>query len=114
MQLAENIKQTRKEYGWTQAELAEKAGLASVQVGRYENGKSMPTIEILMKIDDALNISIDFLVNGATGEQANQHIQDKELLSLFSSVEELEKEDKNVIKVLIDALITKRKLQKIA
>ena len=39
MQLADNIKQIRKERGWTQSELAEKAGLASVQIGRYENGK---------------------------------------------------------------------------
>jgi transcriptional regulator with XRE-family HTH domain len=114
MQLAENIKQIRKERSWTQAELAEKAGLASVQVGRYENGKSIPTIEILSKIADALNVSIDFLVNGTAEAQAIQHIQDKELLKLFASVEELEKEDKSVVKMLIDAFITKRKLQKIA
>lgn len=114
MQLANNIKQLRKEYGWTQADLAEKAGLASVQVGRYENGKAIPTVEVLVKLAEALNTTIDFLVNGTTTEQANQHIQDKELLNLFTSVEELEREDKNIIKVLIDALVTKRKLQRIA
>ncbi|WMX17583.1 helix-turn-helix transcriptional regulator [Aureispira sp. CCB-E] len=114
MQLAKNIKKLRKELGWTQAELAEKANLAPVQLGRYENEKSIPTIEILVKLAEAMNSSIDFLVFGQTEERANQQIQDQELLTLFSSVEKLENEDKKVVKVLIDALVTKRKLQAIA
>ena len=114
MQLASNIKRLRKKLGWTQAELAQKADLAPVQFGRYENGKSVPTIEVLIKLATALDSTIDFLVFGHTAEQAVKQIQDQELLKLFSSVEELESEDKKVVKILIDALITKRKLQKLA
>jgi transcriptional regulator with XRE-family HTH domain len=114
MKISSHIKELRKALGWTQTELANKAGLAYAQVGRYENKKSVPTIEVLVKLANALNTTTDYLINGATGEQASQHIKDIELLHLFSSVDELEQEDKNIVKVFLDALVTKRKLQKIA
>jgi hypothetical protein len=40
--------------------------------------------------------------------------EDNELLSLFRSVEKLSNEDKNFIKTMIDALVTKRHVQQLA
>lgn len=60
-------------------------------------------VQCLIVVKKLKNLKIQFLT-----------ILDKELLKLFASVEELEKEDKSVVKILIDAFIIKRKLQKIA
>ena len=48
-------------------------------------------------------------MSGGNAEQ----LTDKELLQQFKEVELLNSKDKNVIKTLIDAFLTKRKIQKL-
>jgi len=113
MKIGSRLKELRKNLGWTQTELADKAELAYIQVGRYENEKAVPSVEVLAKLASALNTTTDFIINGSAGEQASLRIKDKELLHLFNSVDELEQEDKNIVKVFLDALVTKRRLQQL-
>lgn len=54
MNIGENIKKLRKEKGLTQKRLSELSGVHEVQIARYENGKSKPSVEILKKICEAL------------------------------------------------------------
>lgn len=56
----------------------------------------------------------DRLLNGATLDMASSQLPDKELLNQFKSVEQLSAEEKKVIKILIDAFLTKRQIQKLA
>lgn len=74
----------------------------------------MPSSDVLQKIAQALNTTNDFLMNGATHEMASSQLTDKELLNQFKAVEQLSPEDKNVIKIFIDAFLTKRQVQKLA
>ena len=55
MSIGENIKNCRKGQGLTQKQLSELSGVHEVQIARYENGKSKPSIEVLKKICKALN-----------------------------------------------------------
>lgn len=57
------IKQARTEKNMTQAELANKIGLATVTIRQYENGARNPSIDILRKISVALGVSIYSLVD---------------------------------------------------
>lgn len=114
MAIGERIKQLRAVAGLTQTELAEKVGLTYVQVGRYETGKSKPSSEVLQKLAVALETSTDFLMNGDQSEAISAQFTDKDLLKQFKAVQLLSPEDKNVVKTLIDALITKRQLQSLA
>ena len=114
MSVGERIKELRNRKGLTQKDLASKIGITYVQIGRYEKQKAKPSSEVLQKIAVALDTTLDFLMSGSTSDQASEHIKDKELLQLFAEVEALDNEDKKMIKLFIDALITKRKLQKIA
>ena len=56
------IKELRKEEGKTQKEVAEKLGVTSQCLGYYENGKSHPSPEMLMKIADYFLVSVDYLI----------------------------------------------------
>lgn len=57
MQIAEKLKKIRKERGFTQKRLAEKAGLAEVTIRQYESGKREPKYETVEKLAKALEIS---------------------------------------------------------
>ena len=54
--LGENIYKYRKELGWTQAELAEKAGISVPFMTQIENGKKSASLEVIQNIAEALQI----------------------------------------------------------
>jgi len=56
----------------------------------------------------------DYLLEGAIDDVAHAHFSDKELLKQFQEVEHLPDEDKDVIKKLLDAFLTKKQLQALA
>ncbi|MFP1853868.1 hypothetical protein ACLEDO_17050, partial [Lonsdalea quercina] len=56
----------------------------------------------------------DYLLEGATDEAAKARFEDRELLRQFQEVELLPDEDKDVIKKLLDAFLTKKQLQVLA
>ena len=114
MAIGERIKQLRTIAGLTQSELAEKVGLTYVQIGRYKTGKSNPSSKVLQKLATTLEASADFLMSGDQSEAVSAQFTDKDLLKKFKAVELLSTEDKNVVKTLIDALITKRQVQALA
>lgn len=53
-------------------------------------------------------------VDGAANEAAKARFEDRELLRQFQEVEQLPDEDKNVVKKLLDAFLTKKQLQALA
>lgn len=55
-QLAENIRYYRKQKGFTQEDLAEKAGTAANYIGTIEIGKKFPSPKMIEKIAAALSI----------------------------------------------------------
>jgi len=61
---AENLKKHRTAKSISQDELAKKIDIHPVQFSRYERGQSVPSIEVVQKIADALELSIDELVYG--------------------------------------------------
>ncbi len=110
MTTGERIKELRKEQGLTQQQLAEKVGVTYIQIGRYETGKSNASADVLQKVAGALGTTADFLMNGGNAEQ----LSDKELLEQFKEVERMDEDDRSTVKKLIDAFITKKKVQKLA
>jgi len=61
--LTKRLKELRKKAGWSQQKLAEKAGLSYNTITKIEQGSAtMPTIQTMIKIADAFQISLDELV----------------------------------------------------
>ena len=83
------------------------------QIGRYEKKGAQPSAEILSKLANSLGVSSDFLTNGTSDDLAESSLTDKELLNQFKAIEKLGDEDKSVVKVFLDAFITKKKLKQL-
>lgn len=109
--LAGRLRQLRKQYDLSQAELAERVGLHTNLIGRYERGESRPAADTLKRLADALGVSSDYLLDGATDQAAKASFEDRELLEQFQEVEQLPDEDKALVKYFLDALLFKRKVQ---
>jgi len=62
--IAKNIKRARKKLELTQEQLAVKAGIPYATLSKIESGQvTNPTVSTLKKIADALNISVDDILN---------------------------------------------------
>ena len=57
--LAQDILRARRKLGWTQAELARRAGIRPETLNRIEQGKHAPNVRTIAKIDRALRESKD-------------------------------------------------------
>lgn len=62
--LGENVRAKRKEAGFSQEKLAEKAGLSTVFISRIERGIESPSVDNLLKIAKALGVRVSDLVDG--------------------------------------------------
>ncbi len=100
----------RRQQGLSQANLGKLVDLHYTHIGRYERGTSRPSADALQRLSDTLGTSSDFLLDGDTNDAAKANFQDRELLRMFQEVEVLPDDDKKVIKTLIDALLTKKKI----
>ena len=56
-----NIKGFRNEKGWSQRELADKAGLNQSAIAQYERGNKFPTLETIYKLSFVLEVSVSDL-----------------------------------------------------
>lgn len=111
---ATRLRELRKQKNLSQTELGQLAALHYTHIGRFERGASRPSGDTLMRLADALGVTSDYLLEGATDEAAKAKFEDRELLKQFQEVEQLPEEDKTVVKKLLDAFLTKKHLQALA
>ncbi|MBR2372144.1 MAG: helix-turn-helix transcriptional regulator [Clostridia bacterium] len=52
----------RKEFEYTQREVAQMLGISQPSYIRYENGTSQPNLQTLAKIADIFDVSVDYLL----------------------------------------------------
>lgn len=60
LNFGEKLKDIRLEKKLTQSELANMVGCSAIAISRYENDKREPSMEILKKLADALNVDIGY------------------------------------------------------
>ena len=68
MEFNERLRTIRKEHGLTQAELAEKAGIAVNSVRLYESGKVIPKLDTIARIARAMGLTASDFVGGRWGD----------------------------------------------
>jgi transcriptional regulator with XRE-family HTH domain len=103
--LGKRIMDLRKEKNMSQTDLANKVDLSYAQIGRYETKNVQPPAEILKKMADALDTSVDYLINGTTDEKAQASLKDAELIRYFKDMDVLPDTEKNTLVKLIGAYI---------
>lgn len=68
-----NLKIFRKQFGYTQEEIAEKLGVSRQAVAKWERGETLPDIENCIKLADIYETTVDMLVRNFG---AGEHIGD--------------------------------------
>lgn len=99
MSLGSRLSRIRKEHKIGQGELAEKVGIHANVLGRYEREEATPSVEMAVKIADALGVSLDYLVGNTDVEL------DKNILDKIIAIQKLPEEDKSHIMYSLDGLI---------
>jgi ribosome-binding protein aMBF1 (putative translation factor) len=61
-QLINALIQQRRTRGWTQQQLAERAGIGQAEVSKIERGRKSPTIDTYARLAGALGIEPDWLI----------------------------------------------------
>lgn len=65
--LGNKIKELRIKSRFTQSELAERLGVTKSSIASYENDSRQPSYEVLIKISQVFNVSIDSLLLNRSG-----------------------------------------------
>lgn len=114
MSFSDRLKKARIEKGYSKSDLAREINVHYSQIGRYEEKGAQPSADILAKLANALEVTSDYLMNGTTDELANSSLTDKELLNQFKMIEKMPEDKKSVVKIFLDAFITKDKIKQLA
>lgn len=56
------IRELREDKSYTQRQLAKMIGISSGCLSKYETGKTLPAPDILIKLADVFNVSVDYLI----------------------------------------------------
>ena len=81
MTLGEHITALRKRNKLSQAELGKRASTSGDLIGRYERDEVKPSVEVVIKIADALGVSLDFLVGKTSMELDSEALKRLEEIS---------------------------------
>ena len=85
------LKDLRKEKGITQEQLAEKLGVSGRTISRWETGKNMPDISLLVEIAEFFDVSIPEIIKGERKSE-NMKEETKEVVETISDYAKAEKE----------------------
>jgi len=98
--IGERITSLRKAQSWSQEDLAAKIDASRVMIGKYERGDNLPSIEVIVKLAKAFDVSADFLL----GEGLNA-TYDKEMVRRLDELERLPAEEKKQVFHYMDLII---------
>ena len=89
------LRELRKEKELTQEQLAERFGVSSRSVSRWENGNTMPELGILVELADYYEVDIKEIING---ERQSEIMEKEEKETLRKVADYAEAEKKLVVK----------------
>lgn len=90
MEFGERLKELRKEKGRSQKEFGKIFGLSESAIGMYERNERTPDLEMIKKIADFFEVSVDYLIGRSDEELTESEKtlwEDAETLS----IEEIQK-----------------------
>ena len=101
------IAELRKTHGMTQLQLAEKLGVSDKTVSRWECGKGMPELSILMPLCEVLEINVNELLSGEflTQESYSQKAEENMLNLIQETTENKVKNSYSFISVFLSCVV---------
>ena len=110
MPFSQKIKELRTEKNWKQDTLAKEIGIDLRQISLWENNKTSPSNETVVKIAHIFNVSIDYLLIDDYPRKP-LHFKDSSYINKFNDIEILTQIEKDSIFNIIDSLVYKNKIQ---
>lgn len=101
--LGDNIMLLRKKKSLSQAALGKIIGTSGDVIGRYERGDISPSIDVVSKIAEALEVSIDYLVGKTTIKL------DHKIIQRIEEIQSLNLEAKNFVLRVLDMALRESK-----
>lgn len=98
----ENLKLLRKQNNLTQKQLGEITNIKRVNISRYEKGEVEPTFNILIKLADYFNVSIDYLI----GHRQNNKIDISGLSEVQQNIIKMTTELNEINSVRVESYIS--------
>ncbi len=101
------IAELRKSHGMTQLQLAEKLGVSDKTVSRWECGKGMPELSILMPLCEILEINVNELLSGEslTQESYSQKAEENMLNLIQTTAVNKVKNSYSIISVFLSCIV---------
>ncbi|MDK2794458.1 MAG: HTH-type transcriptional regulator, cell division transcriptional repressor [Caldanaerobacter sp.] len=114
--VGERIRYARKKNNLTIPALSKLTGLSPGNLSDLENNKSMPSSNALIKLKNALNVSIDWLLTGEmpseVKEEEEKYSVDKSEDLLLKAIKELPEERKRDIEGYVEVCLNTTDLEK--
>lgn len=93
---AKNLRQFRKEKGYTQIELAKMINYGYTAIANYENTRNEPSLDTLIELARILDVTTDELIGAHPLTDENQ---------ILARFKKLSAENQRIVSELIDALL---------
>lgn len=103
------LKVLRKQKNWAQKELAARVEIRFQQLNKYESGLNIPPAEMLVKLANAVDVTVDFLLTGNPVEDSP--LANSRLFKRFQVLERLASDDQETVIKVIDAMIAKQRME---
>ena len=103
----ENLRKIREKRNINQLKIAMDIGITQESISKYETGNAVPSKEILIKLADYLNCSIDYLLNRTDNPNINKDKiskEDEKIENLIFRYKSLSDENKNKLEGCLLAL----------
>lgn len=91
--------------GVTQAWLAEKTDTTEATISRYLKGVHKPNLEIVARIAQALNVSIDYIMDLTLSPTPSRE-PEKEIVVLANAYRRADDDHKNIVWSVLDSYLT--------
>ena len=114
MVLGDRIKRLRQEKGWSQNQLSQKLKVHQKQISGYERGIHAPSIELLVKMAELFDVSLDYIAFDDREDKKQIQIADRELMRTVKEIDALPEEDRMTIKAVLNTFIVKNRFQRLA
>ena len=101
---AQRLRALRSQRTLNQDRFAELLGVSPRVYNRWETGDAVPHFDTVVKIAEALDVSIDALA-GRTEPNSHALLRNPELHQLYQQVDELPDEDQQALILVIDRLV---------
>ncbi len=114
MSLGTRIKRLRQDRNWSQAKFAQKLNVHQKQISGYERNVHVPSTDLLIRIADLFNVSLDYLAFENRDDSLQVQIADRDLLQKLEAIDQLTDADRNTVKAVLDTFIIKNQFQQLA